>query len=561
MASVNTMDGILVDFVLPGETKARSVLLKEFLELKPEQLTAQNQKIQKALGRLYQLNDRKPPLFHSFPKRNVGPLIINCTPVVANCSAHYVLEKNKVEIVESALESTELFLIDTFAHELKHAEQSSEEFCDLFNAIIKKGDGLAYHQLKYLKEAQAYAFGSYVSHLAALNYPYPKQPQWRYDEAVSPILEEYLKDKSIAAFSDIEHEIIKRVLPIIYSRGSYRDEFDLDVPISKEDTGLTEGEIPTSFHFKQPRETLFLLQQMPREARTLEGKELQFRKNHHELLKVIYHGPTESLKSLVEGNLQSGKVSPGELLETIEKVFTLPPEIVPKEHIQNSKDILNFFLDMKVNEEKPLMQKDFILKLLRGSQYSLRKDVARTIRGYLKEHPEDKRFTENRGLPRTASKGDCQKVFAKMIHRGIHNNSTKSLILFFNDNLEKISPCERLEMIAIAFTRPSKDASKCIQSSKNMLNFFLDLKVGAQYLMQESFILKLLKDTRSLGREDVEKAILDYQKEHPDDKRFFKIEKTYSKSAPKTLRKVVENLFAKMPKAEFKAKIAEAKER
>ena len=432
MASVNTMDGILVDFVLLGETKARCVLLKDFLALPQDQLTAQNQKIQKVLGQLYQLNDREPPLFHSFPKRNVGPLIINCTPIAANCSAHYVLEENKVEIVERTLESTELFLIDTFAHELKHAEQSSEEFCDLFNAIIKKGDGLAYHQLNYLKEAQAYAFGSYVSHLATLNYSYPKQPKLRYDKAISTILEAHSKGENIDAFSDIEHEIIKRFLPIIYSRGSYRDEFDLNVPISKEDTGLTEGEIPASFHFKQPRETLLLLQQMPQEARTLEGKELQFRKNHRELIGAIYCGSAESLKQLVEDSLKSGKVSYGELSEIIEKVFTLPLNVVSKKHVR---------------------------------------------------------------------------------------------------------------------------------ASKKQLNFFLDLKIDSWHFMQEPFILKLLNDAHSFGRKDVEKAILDYQKENPDDKRFFKIKKTYSKSAPKNLKKMVGNLFAKMPNAGIEIKIIKAKER
>ena len=434
MAKANTMDVIFVDYVLPNETEKQRVTLKEFLALPPDKLTEQNQKIQKALGQLYKLNDREPPLYHSFPKRKAGPLVINCDhPNYKDFEAYYIQEENKIELAESiAEERPECTLLWAFAHELKHAEQSSEEFCDLFNAIIKKGDGLAYHQLNYLKEAQAYAFGSYVSHLATLNYSYPKQPKLRYDKAISTILEAHSKGENIDAFSDIEHEIIKRFLPIIYSRGSYRDEFDLNVPISKEDTGLTEGEIPASFHFKQPRETLLLLQQMPQEARTLEGKELQFRKNHRELIGAIYCGSAESLKQLVEDSLKSGKVSYGELSEIIEKVFTLPLNVVSKKHVR---------------------------------------------------------------------------------------------------------------------------------ASKKQLNFFLDLKIDSWHFMQEPFILKLLNDAHSFGRKDVEKAILDYQKENPDDKRFFKIKKTYSKSAPKNLKKMVGNLFAKMPNAGIEIKIIKAKER
>jgi len=76
MTETNTMDVIFVDYVLPGKpegTTPQRVTLKEFLALPPDQLTEQNQKVQKVMGRLYQLNDRKPPLFNSFPIRPIIP--------------------------------------------------------------------------------------------------------------------------------------------------------------------------------------------------------------------------------------------------------------------------------------------------------------------------------------------------------------------------------------------------------------------------------------------------------------------------------------------------------
>ena len=108
MAETNTMDVIFVDYLLPGEPEDATkhhVTLKEFLALPQDQLTEQNQKIQKALGQLYKLNDRKPPLFHSFPERE-KPLVISCKPIEGNFAAHYVTDNNEVELEKSTLHLT-----------------------------------------------------------------------------------------------------------------------------------------------------------------------------------------------------------------------------------------------------------------------------------------------------------------------------------------------------------------------------------------------------------------------------------------------------------------------
>ena len=391
MAEANTMDVIFVDYVLPGEPKdaeKHRVTLKEFLALPQEQLTEQNQKVQKALGQLYQLNDRESPLFNSFPERE-DPLVIDCTPVEGNFSAHYLIKDNKVKLEKSALESTELWLLDTFAHELKHAEQVSEEHYKM-NDDAQKNDGLKYHQLGYLAEAQAYAFGSYVTYLFQLESSSPKT-QWQYDKLVYSVLEKHTKGKNIDGFYDIQCEMMKEVLPLIYESESYRNKFDLISPILRKDKGLTEGEILDAFHFKNPEEAFSLLKDMPRDPLTWGGRKAQLQKEHKDVFESMQFGTPENLKNLVVDKLKSGEMPPKELLTMIEMEFTTKPAennafseknkemnsffLDAEECIRNrNKDMLKFFLNLQV-DGKYLMQKEDISDLLKGARDSGRKDV------------------------------------------------------------------------------------------------------------------------------------------------------------------------------------------
>jgi len=396
MAETNTMDVIFVDYLLPNEpegTTPHHVTLKEFLALPPEKLTEQNQKIQKALGQLYKLNDREPPLFHSFPKREAGPLVINCGyAAYQNLYAYYEPNENKVALADNALAATELYLLSTFAHELKHAEQTSEEHYSLQRKMQRK-DGLAYHQLRYLNEAQAYAFGSYVLYLSQLN-TYPKGLVWLHDLPTFPILERHSKEQHIDDFRDIEYEMMKEVLPLLYQTEGCRADYDDIKPISEEDIGLMEAEIPASFHFKHPREALLLLQDMPREAMTSADK-LRF---------AIVRGAFQALqKHTMEFLIRDESVSPDEFLDIIETEFTSSPENVSEVHIKRSESMLNFLLDLKV-DGKLLMQEKDITKLLAGARASGRKDVEEAILEYQKEHPDDERFPEKMFNPNPKDK-------------------------------------------------------------------------------------------------------------------------------------------------------------
>ena len=380
MAEANTMDVILVEYTLPNEKDVRIVPLKEFLKLKPEQLTKQNKRIQKALGRLYQLNDRKPPLFNSFPKRKAGPLTINCVHAdYQNLYAYYEPNRNMVELAKGSLESTELYLINTFAHELKHAEQCSDEYYQLWRKA-QRNDGLAYHQIKYLEEAQAYAFGSYVLYLTQLNSS-SKEQLWIYDKPAFPILEKHTKGKNIDSFSDIQCEMMKEVLTILYQMEDYRAEYDDICEISKGDKGLDKRDIPASFHFRDNREALLLLKDMPRETMTSADK-LRF---------AVKMGRQERY---LEEPLNKGvSVSSNELLDIIDTEFTRPSKDAHENHLQRSKDMLKFFLSFRM-DGKPLMQESDISDLLKGAQASGRKDVEEAMQKYHKEHPDDKRFSE-----------------------------------------------------------------------------------------------------------------------------------------------------------------------
>jgi len=550
MAKANTMDVIFVDYVLPGEpegTKPQRVTLKEFLALPPDQLTEQNQKVQKALGQLYKLNDREPPLFLSFPKREVGPLVIDCTPIEEeNIAAHYLPGDNKVELVESELESTELRLINIFAHELKHAEQFSEELCYM-NVDAHNNDGLAYHQLEYLVEAQAYAFDGYVSYLAQLNskeiglnlplkqrlffqpsYSYYKYYRY-YQKELPIILKKHTKGRSIDDFSDIQCEMMEKILPLTYEDELYRDKYDERKLILMKDKGITGGNLPASFRFKDPNEAFSLLKNMPREAITLGGRSYQNYEKYHqswedhpEIYDAIDSYSTEDLKQLVEEGLESKELSLGELSFIVKEKFT--SNGYNPEDAELTKDMLNFFLDLQV-DGKPLMQEKDISDLLDGASASYREDVKKAILDYQKEHPKDKRFPKNKGLLYIAKEKSkrlrSQQLWADVIHREIKRGSSEALKTHIKCNLENksLSSGNLLEIIAKEFTHSleANTSDECIQRSEDMLDFFLDLQVNGKPLMQGKYISKLFKET---DRDDVKEEILAYKAEHPDDKRF-----------------------------------------
>ena len=517
MTETNTMDVIFVDYLLPGEpegTTPHHVTLKEFLALPQDQLTEQNQKIQKALGQLYKLNDREPPLFNSFPKREAGPLVIDCTPIVRkNIGACYDIEKNKVMIEESEFDSTEVSLLGTFAHELKHAEQTSEE-CYKLQMETLDNDGSAYHQLRYLKEAQAYLFGKYVKFLFLMG------------------------DKDDSFFHDAESAMMKEELQHLYKEGYYKNIYDLCSPITRKDKGLTAEDIPVSFHFRDKQEALSWLEGMPRYAHTWEGRRKQLQKEHKYVFRSMQLGYTEGLKYFVYDGLTSGEMPPRELLIMIEMAFT--DEQPSAQHMQASEEMLNYFLDLQV-DGKPLMSGEFMAELLDGARASGRKDVEEVI-----------------WKP-------CMQYQADLLHQGLKDDPelVKDTFVkeFVKSNLndKSSSSDDLLEIVAKEFTRPAEEyiSDEHIQNGKDVLKFLLDLQVDGKSLMQEKDITKLFKNARISGRKDVEEAMLEYKAEHPDDKRFSK--EMFNSSSMDKVKEFKERQEMKAAEVEAAAKNAAKK--
>ena len=151
----NTLDVIKVKY---GQKNGRikTVTYKEFLSLPASELSPKEQELQKAMAKLYQVNDRVPPLFKKFPNwRPNKPLTIDASsiPMGDATRAFFTPNDNTVSFMTTAF-SGELF--STLVHELKHAEDCTKDCYDLL-VIAEKEDGLLLHQEGVLSESRARA--------------------------------------------------------------------------------------------------------------------------------------------------------------------------------------------------------------------------------------------------------------------------------------------------------------------------------------------------------------------------------------------------------------------
>lgn len=272
MTTANTMDKIFVRFQLVGEQEMRTIPITDFFKLDSQQLNAETQKIRRVLNELYKLNDRNPPLFHEFPDRGKDmPLVVDCK-LYTNKSgdAAYEEEEHRLEFSEDTLKESEANLLIKMAHELKHAEQYSTQQINMQHDIEARRDGLAWYQMRFLEEAQAYAFGDYVSYLAYINGVFPGQKAvYYFPDITSPILKTRTKEKQVVPLRDIEYDMVEKILPALYYNDwydSYKHEEDKqkrEWTISKEDKGLAT--IARSFNFEHPNMFFALIQKLPRE--------------------------------------------------------------------------------------------------------------------------------------------------------------------------------------------------------------------------------------------------------------------------------------------------------
>ena len=155
----NTLDNVLIKYS-DNDGVLRTVTYKAFVEQDPKQLSKNDQKVFPAISELYQLNNREPPLYHSFEDVPQKPLTIDLTKTKhpnPYCYGLFNGKENSVYVHTDNFKGGFFAALEVLAHELKHAEQQSEE-----TRRLEKENGLIFQQISFLKEAQAFSFGNFV---------------------------------------------------------------------------------------------------------------------------------------------------------------------------------------------------------------------------------------------------------------------------------------------------------------------------------------------------------------------------------------------------------------
>ena len=282
----NSMDPVLVKYgVSIKETdsaekrqqklkKAKTVTIPEFLSVSPSKLNKVEKRIQRAARLIYDLNGQETPLYRKFSTFHVlrrGALVIDITTAgcnETNGAAAYIGLDNRIVF---RITDDPDYLVDTLAHELKHAEQCNPSGGCFHSGVV---DAYAFHQIRFLEEAQAFACGGRAYY----------EIFGKNDTTSSKVYEKVSKRYTNASgrknFKIIEEEMVRIFLDKLYkgyASDLYKDAYDMEHPIGKRDTGLTY--IPKSFHLSQ--KLMKKLNEAPRKALSFEGKLAQAKKNRN----------------------------------------------------------------------------------------------------------------------------------------------------------------------------------------------------------------------------------------------------------------------------------------
>ena len=258
----NTLDNVRVRYITT-DLKEKTVAVKDFVKLNQKDLDLCNYELLSAFKTLYELNDRKPPLFKSFPNRPDAPLTVDgmsllcclVRPQDSSTLAYFLPDENVIRFKTATLN------VEVLAHELKHAEQCSSEF-----VRIQDQEGLASHQLGYLSEAQAFAFSDYIRLIVCL------KEGWDFKEIsenfpyLNNALEESVNNGGLNRTA-FEQERMRFHLYRIFE-GHYRNLYFSEKFIRDDDKGLSF--IPESFNIKDKdfkQEMIARLKDIPREPK------------------------------------------------------------------------------------------------------------------------------------------------------------------------------------------------------------------------------------------------------------------------------------------------------
>ena len=114
--------GNLLDYLknTSSAQEYKEASITDFLKLKPETLSPDEQKIQKILNVLYKINGQNHPLYTTFPDRDKS-LVIDLTTVAReNCAARYLPDEHKIEFNQIEQVKSEWQLLNTLAQKQKH---------------------------------------------------------------------------------------------------------------------------------------------------------------------------------------------------------------------------------------------------------------------------------------------------------------------------------------------------------------------------------------------------------------------------------------------------------
>ena len=228
----NSMDSILVKC-----ENNRTISILEFLYPDkypinpPLELAETEKKIQEATRLVYELNGKEPPLYKRFNNRDPKkPLTINChSKISSGLEAYYCDSENEIGFVNSNGN-----LVESLAHELKHAEQHADPE---LQKISDGEDNKAKGNILLIDEAEAVWAGSMVG----IETGQDESKDYYYDKLYRQLVHEYTDEKGNPDFPKIKEKMMTSFIEEV-SRfnilGYYFNQLEFQYPENFCDKGL-----------------------------------------------------------------------------------------------------------------------------------------------------------------------------------------------------------------------------------------------------------------------------------------------------------------------------------
>ena len=266
---VNSMANLLVNFKTLDGTIHNNITVAEFLDAKFDvsQLSEEDQIKREAINIIYDLNGDESKLFDRFPDRE-HPLLFDFIQGAngQDTNGHYDPKTHAINLKNPSADDGYAsltrkqkiaLLVGTYAHEMKHCQQFDKNLAQMLNQILsgQVADGWATHQLRYLSEAQAHAFGGYVYHKAFGNADFLKDGNEENYEAhkdqYDTIIALYQKYGQGEEYKNVEKDLIVAWLDILYegTAKGYRDSYHRSTIVKESDQGIRE--IPPEFRLQK----------------------------------------------------------------------------------------------------------------------------------------------------------------------------------------------------------------------------------------------------------------------------------------------------------------------